>query len=118
MCDEYSGPVNAYKKLNIRQLHLPTVDHFEPSLSQMHEAVAFIESFRQRGEKVYVHCKAGHGRAASIALVWLLSRNPRMASRVGPILFVISFNFIVNACNLLCHNLVASGCKYFITGDS
>lgn len=96
MCDEYAGPIDAYKKLKIRQLRLPTVDHFEPSLSQMQEAVAFIESYRKRGEKVYVHCKAGHGRAASIALVWLMSKNPRMASRVSALFYYFRVLIFIN----------------------
>jgi atypical dual specificity phosphatase len=65
----------------MKQLRLPTVDHFEPSASQLREAVAFIEQQRVAGHRVYVHCKAGHGRAASVALAWLLYTNPDMSSK-------------------------------------
>jgi hypothetical protein len=75
MCCEYSGPVAAYKDIGMKQLRLPSVDHFEPSLEYMQEAVNFIASHKKRGEKVYVHCKAGHGRAASIALCWMISEH-------------------------------------------
>ena len=75
MCCEYSGPVAAYKDIGMKQLRLPSVDHFEPSLEYMQEAVKFIASHKKRGEKVYVHCKAGHGRAASIALCWMISEH-------------------------------------------
>ena len=62
MCSEYSGPSPAaYAAAGITQLHLPSVDHYEPSVSQYEEAVAFIEAHQARGERVYVHCKAGHG---------------------------------------------------------
>lgn len=35
MCYEYEGPKDAYAALGIKQLHLPVVDHFEPSLGQL-----------------------------------------------------------------------------------
>ena len=35
MCKEYRGPIKAYRKLGIEQLHLPTIDHTEPSLQDM-----------------------------------------------------------------------------------
>ena len=60
MCSEYSGP-SSYNSVGITQLHLPSVDHYEPSVTQYEEAVAFIQSYHAKGEKVYVHCKAGHG---------------------------------------------------------
>lgn len=43
MCYEYKGPTGYYSDLGIKQLHLPTVDHFEPTTSQMVEAVRFIQ---------------------------------------------------------------------------
>lgn len=82
MCTEYSGPTSYYADIGIKQLRLPTVDHFEPSLDQMNEAVKFIEQHKALGNKVYVHCKAGHGRAASIALCWLMKQNPTISSKV------------------------------------
>ncbi len=45
------------------------VDHFEPSVEQYEEAVKFIDEFKKKNEKVYVHCKAGHGRGAAVTLV-------------------------------------------------
>jgi len=81
MCYEYEGPKEYYSELGIKQLHLPTVDHFEPTASQMVEAVNFIGEYKKKGEKVYVHCKAGHGRAASIALCWMMKENPNMSPK-------------------------------------
>jgi len=81
MCYEYPGPKAAYSKLGIKQLHLPTVDHTEPSVDKLIEAVEFIKQHKDRGEKVYVHCKAGHGRAASIALCWLMKENDGFTSK-------------------------------------
>lgn len=76
MCYEYPGPKSYYDELGIVQLRLPTVDHFEPSADQLEEAIKFIKHYQKKGEKVYVHCKAGHGRAASVALSWLIHENP------------------------------------------
>lgn len=75
MCYEYEGPVSSYKELGIKQLHLPTVDHTEPSVESIQKAVAFIEQCQKDGQKVLVHCKAGHGRGASVALAWMIHEN-------------------------------------------
>lgn len=37
-------------------------DHFEPELADYVRGVDFIKKFHERGERVLVHCKAGHGR--------------------------------------------------------
>lgn len=85
MCYEYEGPKDSYARLGIKQLYLPTVDHTEPKVEQMKEAVAFIKEHKAKGEKVYIHCKAGHGRAASIALCWLMHENPKSSPKVFPL---------------------------------
>ena len=76
MCDEYAGPMNDYMKLGITQLRLPTIDHFEPKTEHIQQAMDFIQAHRVKGQKVYVHCKAGHGRAAAVALCWTINQNP------------------------------------------
>jgi atypical dual specificity phosphatase len=81
MCHEYEGPQGAYASLGMRQLRLPTVDHFEPSVENIEEAVKFIKYYKDRGEKVYVHCKAGHGRAACVALCWMLYDDPKLSAK-------------------------------------
>lgn len=35
MCEEYQGPLRKYKDLGMEQLHLPTTDHFEPTLEDL-----------------------------------------------------------------------------------
>jgi len=92
MCYEYPGPVSHYERVGIKQLYLPTCDHFEPSLENMNDAVAFIKYHKNRGEKVYLHCKAGHGRAASIALCWLIDQNKDKHPKVR-ILFLLIFYY-------------------------
>lgn len=35
MCKEYAGPTSKYERLGIKELWLPTVDHFEPSVHDL-----------------------------------------------------------------------------------
>ncbi|OQS00906.1 hypothetical protein ACHHYP_02151 [Achlya hypogyna] len=76
LCDEYEGPVAAYRAAGIKQLWIPTVDHTEPSLEDVKKAVEFIQFHKERGSRVYVHCKAGAGRSAAVAFCWLLHEKP------------------------------------------
>ena len=76
MCDEYQGPVSSYKRLGIEHLRLPTVDHFEPSVDDLKKAVAFIQKHESQGSRVYVHCRAGHGRSGAAVMAWLLYKEP------------------------------------------
>jgi hypothetical protein len=38
--------------------------------------VSFIRKHEARGNRVYVHCRAGHGRSAGVVLSWLLYNDP------------------------------------------
>jgi len=76
MCEEYQGPVKSYRRLGIEHLRLPTVDHFEPSVEDLKKAVAFIQKHESKGGRVYVHCRAGHGRSAAAVYAWLLYKEP------------------------------------------
>ncbi len=72
-CEEYAGPVAAYEKFGIRQFRMPTVDFTHPTLADIEKAVKFIEMQVQLGGKVYVHCKAGRGRSATVVACWLIA---------------------------------------------
>jgi protein-tyrosine phosphatase len=39
--------------------------------------VTFLQSHQEAGERVYVHCRAGHGRSAAVVFAWLLYQNPK-----------------------------------------
>eukprot|EP00392_Amoebophrya_sp_AT5.2_P015966 g16194.t1 len=77
------------------QLHLPTVDHHEPRLKNIHTAVKLLDEYDRRNkqrrvtstvenkenemqtERVYVHCKGGKGRSAAVVIcyqIWKLRR--------------------------------------------
>jgi atypical dual specificity phosphatase len=75
MCEEWKGPTKQYKKLGIEELYLPTIDHFEPSQEDMISAISFIKRHEAQGNKVYVHCRAGHGRSGAVVLAWMMHKN-------------------------------------------
>jgi len=71
-CDEYSGPIHVYEKHGIEQLHIPTVDFTHPFIQDVESAVDFISRHADDGGCVYVHCKAGRARSATVAVCWLM----------------------------------------------
>ncbi|HAA57410.1 MAG TPA: phosphatase [Myxococcales bacterium] len=74
LCEEYAGPQRAYHKRQMSQLHLPTIDFQPPSLTQVQQALAFIDTQIQQGYQTYIHCKAGRGRSATVVLCYLLNQ--------------------------------------------
>lgn len=81
LCDEYGGPRGAYRRWGIRQLYLPVIDHVEPDLEDLKRGVAFIAEHEEQGGKVFVHCKGGHGRSASVAMAWMMYCEPQKTIR-------------------------------------
>ena len=72
-CEEYAGPQTAYQEAGIEQLRIPTIDFTPPSLEDVEKAVQFMDEQIAQGKKVYVHCKAGRGRSATVVLCWLVA---------------------------------------------
>ncbi len=71
-CQEYVGPHSEYERYGIEQLHIPTIDFTHPTMESIEAAVAFMEDRIGQGKRVYVHCKAGRGRSATIVACWLI----------------------------------------------
>ena len=71
-CEEYPGPQAEYDKFGIEQLRIPTTDFTHPKMSDVERAVEFIERHVQDEKTVYIHCKAGRARSATVALCWLM----------------------------------------------
>ncbi|MEM6469025.1 MAG: phosphatidylglycerophosphatase and protein-tyrosine phosphatase 1 family protein [Planctomycetota bacterium] len=71
-CEEYLGPVEAYAQHGIEQLHIPTTDFTLPSLDDVEAAVEFIQKYKLQNDCVYIHCKAGRARSATVAMCWLM----------------------------------------------
>lgn len=72
-CEEYKGPTAEYERLGIEQLHIPTTDFTHPKLDDVRKAVEFVqEHVQHQDRKVYIHCKAGRARSATVAICWLI----------------------------------------------
>ncbi|MGV3483090.1 MAG: dual specificity protein phosphatase family protein [Planctomycetaceae bacterium] len=71
-CEEYRGPTLEYERLGIEQLHIPTTDFTHPRLRDIDLAVEFIQSHVEQDQCVYIHCKAGRARSATVAICWLV----------------------------------------------
>lgn len=71
-CEEYAGPIDQYNEHGIIQLHIPTTDFTHPKLQDVIDAVEFVQQHAEAGETVYIHCKAGRARSATVALCWLM----------------------------------------------
>lgn len=80
-CEEYGGPMKEYERLGITQLRIPTTDFTHPALPDVRLAVNFIQRHVDRGEKVYIHCKAGRARSATVALCWLIQERGLTANQ-------------------------------------
>ncbi len=71
-CEEYAGPQLRYEAAGIEHLRIPTTDFTHPRLEDVKLAVEFIERHVEAGDTVYIHCKAGRARSATVALCWLV----------------------------------------------
>lgn len=71
-CEEYAGPQSQYETLGIEQLRIPTTDFTHPQLSDVISAVEFTQKHAELGQVVYIHCKAGRARSATVAICWLI----------------------------------------------
>lgn len=55
-----------------RYCHLPTVDGEVPTLTQLHQGIAFIHQALENGGKVYIHCAQGVGRAPTLVAAYFV----------------------------------------------
>jgi atypical dual specificity phosphatase len=72
MCAEYKGPIKTYEKYHIKQLYLPTIDSTAPSVKTIEKAIKFMNQALKEKKKIFVHCKAGMGRSATIVYCHLI----------------------------------------------
>ena len=86
-CEEYAGPTGQYSKHEIEQLRIPTTDFTHPKLEDVQKAVEFVEKHAAQERTVYIHCKAGRARSATIAMCWLMKyRGMTMQQAQGALL--------------------------------
>jgi atypical dual specificity phosphatase len=73
MCAEYKGPLKTYSKYGIEQLYLPTIDSTAPSLKSIEKAIEFLHQAYIKKEKMFIHCKCGMARSATILFCHLVA---------------------------------------------
>ncbi|XP_037992828.1 phosphatidylglycerophosphatase and protein-tyrosine phosphatase 1 isoform X2 [Motacilla alba alba] len=62
-----------WEAMGVEQLRLSTVDLTGvPTLENLHKGVEFILRHRAHGNSVYVHCKAGRSRSATMVAAYLI----------------------------------------------
>jgi len=65
--------VDQFRDIGITNLRLPTVDYIaSPSPEYLQKGVDFMMEHRERKECVYVHCKAGRTRSATLVACYLI----------------------------------------------
>jgi atypical dual specificity phosphatase len=69
LVSEKSFPFSVSKRIDV-----PLVDFAHPDKSTIEPAVKFLDKCVADGETVYVHCRAGKGRSATVVMCWLVSR--------------------------------------------
>ena len=53
-------------------LWLPTIDHTAPTMQKLRVGTHAIRELIETGEKVYVHCRNGHGRGPSLVIAYFI----------------------------------------------
>jgi len=72
LCRENDGPVDKYKEFGIKYYKIPVIDFTSPTLDDVIKSVDLINKYCVDKNKIYVHCKAGRGRSATVVLCWLI----------------------------------------------
>jgi protein-tyrosine phosphatase len=79
---EESEKVGAYINLvserapfpsTIPRIDIPMTDFAHPSLGEVQSAVKYLDTYLNEGKTVYVHCRAGKGRSATVVMCWLIA---------------------------------------------
>lgn len=73
LCREFRGHPATLAEHGIEQLHLPTLDYHSPAADDLIRGVRFIQRHVANNRKVYLHCKAGRGRSAMLAVCYLMA---------------------------------------------
>ncbi|RXN17287.1 NADH dehydrogenase [ubiquinone] iron-sulfur mitochondrial [Labeo rohita] len=72
-----------WRAVGVEQVRLSTVDLTGvPSLEHIHKGVDFALKHREQGTSVYIHCKAGRSRSATIAAAYLIRVVARQSAAI------------------------------------
>jgi atypical dual specificity phosphatase len=61
-----------YQVDQLRVVNVPMRDFGHPTVEQIEKGVMELETAVNAGNNVYLHCKAGKGRSATVVLCWLV----------------------------------------------
>lgn len=62
-----------WRKVGVEQLRLSTIDMTGiPTLTNLQKGVQFVLKYQSLGQSVYVHCKAGRSRSATMVAAYLI----------------------------------------------
>ena len=75
--------------------YLPTIDDDAPTMAHLEQGVAFIRDAIDAGERVYVHCAGGIGRAPTMAAAYLVSTGMTLDDAIAKIKAVRPFIYIM-----------------------
>lgn len=73
MCKEFPGHLDEMDACRMDHFHLPTLDYHCPNADLLLRGVRFIQERAARGLKTFLHCKAGQGRSATLAVCYLMA---------------------------------------------
>ena len=65
-------PSQEWFRLGVQHKHVIVTDRTAPEVGSIEECVRMIEDLSSRKHSVYVHCKAGKGRSATVVACYLL----------------------------------------------
>jgi len=70
---EWPGLTKEYERLGFEQKRVPMTDFMPPKLEDIEECVDHLRDLVEAKKKtVYVHCKAGRGRSATVVMAYLM----------------------------------------------
>nr|KAF6325523.1 protein tyrosine phosphatase mitochondrial 1 [Myotis myotis] len=78
MSEEYEtrflcNSAKEWRKVGVEQLRLSTIDMIGiPTLTNLQKGVQFALKYQSLGQSVYVHCKAGRSRSATMVAAYLI----------------------------------------------
>ncbi|KAG9336346.1 hypothetical protein AGOR_G00108250 [Albula goreensis] len=82
----FCNSAEEWRAVGVEQLRLSTVDLTGvPSLENIHKGVDFALRLKEQGASVYIHCKAGRSRSATLAAAYLIKLHcwsPEEACRI------------------------------------
>jgi protein-tyrosine phosphatase len=65
--------------------YIPVIDHTAPKLDDLDKGVAFIRETIAKGDKVYIHCHSGVGRAPTMAAAYLIAEGASVEEAVAQV---------------------------------